>query len=109
MFLILCLLKVPYGKTFITLSQITIVNIGQNRCHMECSVEAKFPNGPPFVQGQIKSAMRAGTQQTSVIISENIERYVNLMNDLRSNRKFLVFYQYIQLKCAYFSREEFSL
>jgi len=53
---------VPFGERFIAETQIIVVRTGKNSCRMICSVEAEFPNGPPFgMKGQIKRAMKRGT------------------------------------------------
>ena len=69
---------VPYGKTFVTYTQITIFNSGNNSCRMVCSCEAKFPKGPPLVSRQILSAMRAGNQETSILLGETITKYAGI-------------------------------
>lgn len=69
---------VPYGKTFIAHTQIVITNTGNNTCHLVCSVEAEFPNGPPMVGRQIKSGMRAGTADLFVLIGETISKYADV-------------------------------
>jgi len=69
---------VPYGKTFKTLSQIVIYNSGRNCSRMVCSAEAEFPNGPPMVARQIKSAMRAGTTESYVKLGEAICKYADV-------------------------------
>jgi hypothetical protein len=70
---------VPYGKTFVTFSQISIFNSGNNSCRMVCSCEAKFPKGPPLVSRQILSAMRAGNQETSILLGETITKYAGIL------------------------------
>ena len=69
--------EVPYGNTFVTHTQIAIMDKGNDRCHMTCSVEAEFPNGPPMVGRQIKSGMRAGTAESFILLGETICRYAD--------------------------------
>ncbi len=69
---------VPYGKTFVTYTQISIFNNGKNSCRMVCSCEAKFPNGPPMVSRQILSAMRAGNQETAILLGETVTKYAGI-------------------------------
>mmetsp|Transcript_3383 Transcript_3383/g.4982 ORF Transcript_3383/g.4982 Transcript_3383/m.4982 type:complete len:320 (+) Transcript_3383:588-1547(+) len=53
---------VPFGKKFLALTQIVIINNGGNTCQMICSVEPVFPDGPPLgMKGQIKRGMKSGT------------------------------------------------
>mmetsp|Transcript_37812 Transcript_37812/g.85087 ORF Transcript_37812/g.85087 Transcript_37812/m.85087 type:complete len:915 (+) Transcript_37812:113-2857(+) len=66
---------VPYGNTFISWTQYSIVNNGRNSCRLVCSVEAEFPQGPPMVARQIKSGMRTGTAEKFVALGEAICRY----------------------------------
>lgn len=67
--------EVPYGSTFVTWTQMIFTNTGNDTCHLVCSVEAEFPNGPPMISGQIKSGMRAGTALSFVLMGEIIIRY----------------------------------
>jgi len=69
--------EVPYGSTFISWTQYSILNTGKNSCRMVCSVEAEFPNGQPMVARQIKSGMRAGTAEKFVLLGETICRYAD--------------------------------
>jgi len=69
--------EVPYGNTFISWTQYSILNTGKNSCRMVCSVEAEFPNGQPMVARQIKSGMRAGTAEKFVLLGETICRYAD--------------------------------
>lgn len=67
--------EVPYGNTFVSWTQYSIVNTGKSTCRMVCSVEAEFPNGQPMVARQIKSGMRSGTAEKFVSLGEIICRY----------------------------------
>jgi len=67
----------PYGKTFLAWTQYMFINTGNNSCRMVCSVEAEFPNGPPMVGRQIKSAMRTGTTEQFVIFGEAVCKYAD--------------------------------
>ena len=69
---------VPYGKSFAALTQLVVINRGNAMCHMVCSVQAEFPNGPPMVARQIKSAMRSGTADAFVKLGEAICQYAPL-------------------------------
>ena len=69
--------EVPYGKTFVTWTQILIVNTGNDSCHLTTSVEAEFPNGPPIISRQIISGMRSGTAESFVLMSEVIIKYAD--------------------------------
>lgn len=71
--------EVPYGSTFISWTQYSILNTGKNSCRMVCSVEAEFPNGQPMVARQIKSGMRAGTAEKFVLLGETICRYADAL------------------------------
>ena len=68
---------VPYGSTFLAWTQYVITNTGNNTCHMVCSVEAEFPNGPPLIARQIQSGMRSGVAQLFVLIGETICKYAD--------------------------------
>jgi len=68
---------VPYGSTFLAWTQYVITNTGNNTCHMVCSVEAEFPNGPPLISRQIQSGMRSGVAQLFVLIGETICKYAD--------------------------------
>jgi VAD1 Analog of StAR-related lipid transfer domain len=67
--------EVPYGSTFVTWTQILLINTGNDSCHMTTSVEAEFPNGPPLISRQIVSGMRSGTAESFVRMSEVIIQY----------------------------------
>lgn len=69
--------EVPYGTTFVTWTQMLITNTGNDSCHLVCSVEAEFPNGPPLISRQIVSGMRSGTAQSFVLMGEIIIKYAD--------------------------------
>ena len=71
---------VPFGETFCAWTQITIHNVGQNKCHMICSVEPEFFNGPPMVAGRIRSAMRQGVSDVFSELHECIKKYANIVD-----------------------------
>jgi hypothetical protein len=67
--------EVPYGTTFVTWTQMLIVNTGNDTCHLATSVEAEFPNGPPIISRQIVGGMRSGTAESFVRMTEIITKY----------------------------------
>jgi len=69
--------EVPYGNTFVTWTQVRIVNTGHNTCRMVCSVEIEFPNGPPMISRMIVSGARSGTAEASALLSRCIIKYAN--------------------------------
>lgn len=65
---------VPFGKKFLARTQITVVNLGNNKCQMICSVQPEFPNGPPLgMKGQITKGMKSGTMETFEKIGSHIK------------------------------------
>lgn len=69
--------EVPYGNTFVSWTQYSIINTGKDTCRMICSVEAEFPLGAPMVARQIKSGMRSGTAEKFMLLGETICRYAD--------------------------------
>lgn len=69
---------VPYGNSFISQVQTVVYNTAAQRCHMVISCETFFPNREPIVSRTIKSAMRAGTSDSSVLLGEAICRYAEI-------------------------------
>ena len=68
---------VPFGNTFVALTQYLVVDTGNNTCKLTCSVEAEFPNGEPMVSRQIRSGMRAGTGELFVLFGETATKYAD--------------------------------
>lgn len=69
--------EVPYGNTFVTWTQVMVVNTGHNTCRMVCSVEIEFPNGPPMTSRMIVSGAKSGTAETFALLSRCIANYAN--------------------------------
>jgi hypothetical protein len=67
--------EVPYGSTFVAWTQLLVTNTGNESCHLVCSVEAEFPNGPPMIYRQIISGMRSGTADTFILMGDVIIRH----------------------------------
>lgn len=70
---------VPYGKTFVSKSQMVVINTGNDSCRMISSVECEFPKGPPvsLVKRQIVNGLKAATKETMITIAGVICRYAN--------------------------------
>ena len=69
---------VPYGNTFISQVQTVVYNTGKQSCRLVISCESFFPDREPIVSRTIKSAMRVGTTDSSVILGETICRYAEI-------------------------------
>jgi hypothetical protein len=69
---------VPYGNTFISQVQTVVYNTGKQSCRLVISCESFFPDREPMVSRTIKSAMRAGTTDSSVLLGEIICRYAEI-------------------------------
>jgi len=68
---------VPFGKTFVALTQIVIVNQGNDSCKMMCSVEPEYVGKKPMIHRQIKNGMQGGTLDIFVQMGKVICQHAN--------------------------------
>ncbi len=63
---------VPFGTTFECHTLMTFTNLGENRCKLMATVEARFVGKPPMIAWKIKNGMYSGVTDYFVAMGEVI-------------------------------------